>query len=45
MTLASQASLDLNLELPDTRMVFILAVLIRAFWIQLFLAATVGLFG
>jgi len=45
MTLASEVSLNLNVELPPTRARFLAAVLVRAFWIQLFLASTVGLFG
>ena len=45
MTLTSEVSLNLNAELPETKMRFIAAVLVRMFWIHLFLAATVGLFG
>ncbi|MBI4004468.1 MAG: hypothetical protein HY353_05540 [Candidatus Omnitrophica bacterium] len=45
MTLASEVSLNLNIELPPTVARFLAAVLVRAFWIHLFLAATVGLLG
>lgn len=45
MMLASEVSLNFNIELPPTRARFLAAVLVRAFWIHLLLAATVGLFG
>ena len=45
MMLASEVSLNLNVELPPTGARFLAAVLVRVFWIHLFLAATVGLFG
>ena len=45
MMLASEVSLNLNIELPPTMARFLVAVLVRVFWVHLFLAATVGLFG